>query len=56
MPILISKRCYRTFARAVAAIRRRRRWGKARASAYVAVIERRQRGSARVRKICRKAR
>jgi hypothetical protein len=52
MPILVRSRCYRRFASAVRAVMHWKRWGKVRASAYVAVIERRQRGSRKLKRAC----
>lgn len=52
MPILVNRKCYKNFESAVRAVMRKKRIGKARASAYVATVERRQRGSKRVRKAC----
>jgi len=44
MPIKIGERTFKSFAQAVAYIMKKKKWKKERASAYVATIERKQRG------------
>lgn len=42
MPVRMGKKKYKTFGGAVGAVRKKKGWGKARASAYVAAVERKQ--------------
>lgn len=53
MPILLDGRCYAKVKTAARALARRKGWGRKRAQAYVATVERRQRGSRRVARACR---
>lgn len=52
MPILIGHRCFQKFKAAARAIAKKKRISMKRASAYVAVVERRQRGSKHLRTAC----
>lgn len=44
MPIKMGKKTYKSFGGAVKAVQRKKGWGKKRASAYVATVDRAQHG------------